>query len=142
MHVKNMMVLTKLCLILVCSNNAFAESFSSVSCTKQVATVSATDFLFNMSRCMKTRLKDEDHKLHNQAIHFALNNADNGELVEWINERTDAQGKARIVYTWMGSGNVCRRVHSWVRYGIDEKTYEDTACQDPGKQTWQFVDKY
>ncbi len=87
-------------------------------------------------------MKPEDQAMHTQAVYHALNNLENGELVEWFNDRTDAQGKARIVYTWPANGNICRRVHSWVRLGADEKSFEDTACLYANTNVWKFVDKY
>jgi surface antigen len=80
--------------------------------------------------------------MHTQSVYHALNNLENGELVEWFNHRTDAQGKTRIVYTYPGSGNICRRVHSWVRFGADEKSFQDTACYNNTTNSWNFIDKY
>lgn len=142
MPVKNMMVLGKLCLILVCSNNVYAESWTGPSIPNYATQQSIMGLTMNLMKWFSKRMKPEDQALHTQAVYHALNNLENGEVVEWFNDRTDAQGKARIVYTWPGNGNICRRVHSWVRLGADEKAFEDTACFYNSTNGWKFVDKY
>ena len=142
MRVKNMMVLGKLCLILVCSNNAFAQSWESPIHSNWQNNDSFVGFAYNISKWFTKRLKPEDQALHSQAVYHALNNLDNGQVVEWWNDRTDAQGKARIMLTWTANGNICRRIYSWVRMGADEKSFEDSACFNNSINGWKFVDKY
>ena len=99
-------------------------------------------FAYNMSIYYGSRLGKMDNALHTQAVYHALNNLENGETVEWFNDRSDSQGKARIVYTIPGSGTICRRIHSWVRVNSRANSYEDTACYNNNTNTWVFVDKY
>lgn len=141
MRVKNMMVLGKLCLILVCTNS-YAQSWETPVYQNWQRTDSIVGFAFNVTKWFTKRLKPEDQAMHSQSVYHALNNLENGEVVEWFNHRTDAQGKARIVYTYPGSGNICRRIHSWVRFGADEKSFQDTACYNNTTNTWIFIDKY
>jgi hypothetical protein len=141
MPAKNLMVLTKLCLILVCTNS-FAQSWETPVYENWQRSDNLPGFFFNITKWFSKRLKPEDAAMHTQSVYHALNNLENGELVEWFNHRTDAQGKARIVYTYPGSGNICRRVHSWVRFGVDEKSFQDTACYNNTTNSWNFIDKY
>ena len=141
MLAKNMMVLGKLCLILVCSNS-FAQSWETPIYNNWNRGDTLLGFAYNMSKFFSKRLKPEDQALHSQSVYHALNNLENGEVVEWFNDRTDAQGKTRIVYTFPANGHICRRVHSWVRFGIDSKNFEDTACFNTVLNTWKFIDKY
>jgi surface antigen len=141
MPAKNMMVLGKLCLILVCTNS-YAQSWETPVYQNWQRTDSIVGFAFNVTKWFTKRLKPEDQAMHSQSVYHALNNLENGEVVEWFNHRTDAQGKARIVYTYPGSGNICRRIHSWVRLGADEKSFQDTACYNNTTNTWIFIDKY
>jgi surface antigen len=136
-----MMVLGKLCLILVCTNS-YAQSWETPVYQNWQRTDSIVGFAFNVTKWFTKRLKPEDQAMHSQSVYHALNNLENGEVVEWFNHRTDAQGKARIVYTYPGSGNICRRIHSWVRFGADEKSFQDTACYNNTTNTWIFIDKY
>jgi surface antigen len=141
MHVKNMMVLGKLCLILVCSNS-YAQSWQTPVYNNWNSGDSLFGFAYNMTKFFSKRLKPEDQALHSQSVYHALSNLENGETVEWFNDRTDAQGKAKIVYTFPANGSICRRVHSWVRFGVDSKNFEDTACFNNVLNTWNFIDKY
>lgn len=141
MLVKNMMVLGKLCLILVCTNS-FAQSWETPIFDNWRRTDSIVGFAYNITKYFSQRLKPEDQAMHSQSVYHALNNLENGEVVEWFNHRTDAQGKARIVYTYPGNGDICRRIHSWVRYGIDQKSFQDTACYNNTSNMWIFIDKY
>lgn len=141
MLAKNLMALGKLCLILVCSNS-YAQSWETPIYNNWTRGDTLVGFTHNLSKFLTTRLKKEDQVLHSQSVYHALNNLENGEVVEWFNDRTDAQGKAKIVYTFPANGNICRRVHSWVRFGADSKNFEDTACLNTSLNTWKFIDKY
>ena len=132
-----MMVLGKLCLILVCTNSS-AQSFEGPVNNTWLSSDSAIHVLINLTRYFGTQLKPQDKALHRHAVYHALNNLENGEGVEWFNDRTDAQGKARIVMTMPNNGSVCRRIHSWVRLGADERSFEDTACYNVTTKTWNF----
>ena len=137
MHVKNMMVLGKLCLTLVCTNS-FAQSWDSPINNRWHANDSGIAVLLNLTRYFSTQLKPQDRELHRHAVYHALNNLENGESAEWFNDRTDAQGKARIVYTLPANGSYCRRIHSWVRLGADQRSFEDTACYNVTTKNWVF----
>lgn len=143
MLAKNMMVLGKLCLILVCTSNiALAQSWQGPVYNNIRNADSLIGFTINITKWFTKRLKPEDQAMHSQSVYHALNNLENGETVEWFNDRTDAQGRSRIVYTWPANGNICRRVHSWVRFGADEKSFQDTACYNTATNSWNFIDKY
>lgn len=137
MLVKNMMVLGKLFLILVCTNS-YAQSWESPINQRWHPNESSVQILINLSKYFSTQLKPQDKELHRQAVYHALNNLENGEMVEWFNDRTDAQGKARIVMTIPANGSYCRRVHSWIRLGSEERAFEDTACYNVTTKTWNF----
>jgi len=141
MLVRNLMALGKLCLILVCTNS-YAQSWESPIFNNWSRADTLIGFTYNVSKFLTTQLKKEDRALHSQSVYHALNNLENGEMVEWFNDRTDAQGKAKIIYTFPANGNICRRVYSWVRLGAEEKNFEDTACYYNSTKTWKFIDKY
>ena len=142
MLAKNLMVLGKLFLILVCSSNAFAQSWEAPIFNRWANNDSILGLTYNLSKFASSRLKKEDRALHTQAVYHSLNNVENGEMVEWFNDRNDSQGKVKIVYTYPANGNICRRVHSWVRLGVDERSFEDTACFYNNIKSWKFIDKY
>ena len=107
-----MMVLGKLCLILVCTNS-YAQSWETPVYQNWQRTDSIVGFAFNVTKWFTKRLKPEDQAMHSQSV-----------------------------YTYPGSGNICRRIHSWVRFGADEKSFQDTACYNNTTNTWIFIDKY
>ena len=141
MHVKSIMALGKLFLILVCSNS-YAQSWSGPVNQDRIKNDGFLAFAYNMSIYYGSRLNKFDNAMHTQAVYHALNSLDNGETVEWYNDRNNSYGKARIVYTVPGSGTICRRIHSQVRLANSVNTYEDTACYNNNTNTWTFVDKY
>lgn len=132
-----MMVLGKLFLILVCTNS-YAQSWESPINQRWHPNESSVQILINLSRYFSTQLKPQDKELHRHAVYHALNNLENGEVAEWFNDRTDAQGKVRIVMTTPANGSYCRRVHSWVRLGSEDRAFEDTACYNVTTKTWNF----
>jgi surface antigen len=135
-----MMAIGKLCLILVCTNS-HAQSWESPVNDRWLPSDNAISFMINMSKWFSTQLKPQDRELHRHAVYHALNNLENGEAVEWFNDRTDAQGKARIVMTTPANGSYCRRIHSWVRLGADQRSFEDTACYNVTTKSWNFTNK-
>jgi len=135
-----MMAIGKLCLILVCTNS-HAQSWESPVNDRWLPSDNAISFMINMSKWFGTQLKPQDRELHRHAVYHALNNLENGEVVEWFNDRTDAQGKARIVMTTPANGSYCRRIHSWVRLGADQRSFEDTACYNVTTKSWNFTNK-
>lgn len=137
MHVRNLMVLGKLFLILACTNS-YAQSWDSPINNRWHNNDSGIGILLNLSKYFTTQLKSQDRELHRHAVYHALNNLENGETAEWFNDRTDAQGKARIVMTVPANGSICRRVYSWVRLGAQERSFEDTACYNVTSKMWNF----
>jgi surface antigen len=135
------MVLGKLFLILSL-NTAQAQSWSSPAFTGWANPTDSASIVFNMAKWFSASLSKEDKMRHQQAVYHALNNLENGELVEWFNNATDSQGKVQISYTWPAGGTICRRVYSFVRKDTNARSYQDTACMDNNQKTWTFVDKY
>lgn len=121
MLVKNLMVLGKLFLILACSTS-HAQSW-----TKRTIWYVGLD--------------KADIAVHSRTAHFALSNLETDAVAEWFNDKDVSQGKVKIIATWTGSGNVCRRMYSYVITRKNTFTYEDTACYNNNTNTWNFVDK-
>lgn len=140
MLAKKWMALTKLCLILACSSS-LAQSWDYPR-PRQVPGDSVFGFTYHMSRLLESRMSKIDLQYHSLAAYHALNNAENGELVEWFNDKDNSLGKIRVVYTWPSSDGWCRRLHSWVNSQRTVFTYEDTACYNTTRNTWNFIDKY
>jgi surface antigen len=97
---------------------------------------------FNIIKWNDTKLSKVDRAYHTQAVYHALNHAENGEIVEWFSERSESQGKVQIVMTWTANGDICRRIHHYVR--VDNKvdrSWGEQACMNPNTRRWIFSDK-
>ena len=140
MRVKNLMVLGKLCLILVCSNS-YAQSWEGSSHRDWSRSDNLLGLGYNVARYFSAKLDKLDVAYHSRAVIFALNNVDTGDVVEWYNDQNASHGKVRISATWTGSGNTCRQVQSYVITGRNSFTYSDRACYNSNINTWIFVDK-
>lgn len=141
MLAKNLMALGKLCLILACSN-ANAQSWGQPLYNNWVRGESASALIYNITVHFSSKLNKEDREIHARAVYHALDNLDNGEVVEWFNDKNGSRGVVKIAYSWSASGLVYRRIYSWVQYGQYQRTFEDTAYQPAHTRTWNFIDKY
>lgn len=136
------MVLGKLFLILACSASYADPSWEGPKYRDWQRSDGLMGMVYNIDRYFSTKLNKEDAAVHSRAVHFALNNLETGEVAEWFNDRTVSQGRARIIATWTSSGDICRRVYSYIINGQKAFTYEDTACYNNSTRTWNFIDKY
>lgn len=119
-----------------------AQSYKSPAFESWADPSTGAGLVFNIAKWFGTSLSKEDRIKHQGAVYHALNNLENGEMIEWRNEWANTEGKVQIAYTWPNRGLVCRRVYSWVRVKADSRSYQDTACLDNNHKTWTFVDKY
>ena len=84
------------------------------------------------------RIDKENARYHSSASYFALNNLETGEVAEWYNDRLGSKGVVRVIATWTGNGDICRRMYSYVLEGQKTFTYEDTACYNKNRNMWEF----
>ena len=135
-----MTVLGKFCLILIC-NSSQAQSWQN-GYTGWTQSRSIGDFVYGMNKHLSDGLDRSDTVAHTKAVYFALNNLQTGEVAEWYNDTNSSHGKAQIKMTWTASGEVCRMIYSYVITRRNSFTYEDKACYNNARHTWNFVDKY
>jgi surface antigen len=86
-------------------------------------------------------LPREDQRTHIQAILMALNNTQNGEIVEWSNPYTDNNGQVRVVYTFNTGAGFCRVFQTLLQINGDVLQYQETGCYLMGKNSWEFYNK-
>lgn len=84
------------------------------------------------------KLPAEDQRTHLQAILTALNNLQNGEIVEWFNPYTNNNGQVRVVYTANTGTGFCRVFQTLVRIDGNVSQYQETACVSGEKNSWDF----
>jgi surface antigen len=99
------------------------------------------NFAWAIGKILETRMGEVDRGYHTRAVYHALNNAVEGQDVEWFNDSMGSQGRARIVWTHPSPGGWCRRVHSLVYFNRHSMTYEDTACYNTQTNSWNFIAK-
>ena len=141
MLAKNLMGLGKLFLILAVSANAHGQTWTQPLNTDYVYNGGFVGFIYNASKWYGSRLSKGDQTYHSQAVYHALDNADNGEAVEWYNDYEGSMGKVMIAASWPANGDICRRMHHYIRTKSDSKSWGDTACMSSNTRRWVFTDK-
>lgn len=141
MLAKNLTALGKWCLILLASGNVYAQSWSQPLNTDWQRNDSIVGLVYNATKWYSTKLAKNDQLYHGQAVIHALNNAENGQVVEWFNDYDGSYGKVMISMTWPASGDICRRMYHYVRRDNAEKSWGETACMSSNTGRWVFADK-
>ena len=95
-------------------------------------------FLVDMFRSRASYLQDEDKQLYIQAVMTALNQTENGEIVDWWSTRNPANGHVRIVFTYPTGDGFCRVYQSEVIYKGNSQMYQERACVQQGVKGWRF----
>lgn len=85
-----------------------------------------------------TGFKSDEKKQHKDAVYYALNNAEDFEIISWYSKTRVASGKVRIIFTHPVNAGMCRdyQVQLQIKKNIKSKTL--TACKMIGMQTWIF----
>ena len=83
----------------------------------------------DINNYLKFNLNDEEIDLHTNAIHVALNNSANGEIVSWHNGDRLSSGKVRVVKTYYKSGKYCRIFQSYIKLNGTEKHTTKNVCR-------------
>ena len=69
----------------------------------------------DINNYLKFNLNNKEIDLHTNAIHVALNNSANGEIVSWYNSDRLSSGKARVVKTYYKNDRYCRIFQSFIK---------------------------
>lgn len=93
----------------------------------------------NLTRWKMHMLPSEDRVRQEQAVFFALNNLDQGEMTEWRNERTGARGAVVVMSSYLQGSGYCRTVNSEIYYHGKTRNFVETACVNGVEPTWRFI---
>ena len=137
MLAKSLTALGKLCLILACTN-VWANSWEESRSREPAITMGVIDTAVGLIKYYSQRIDKENARYHSTAAYFALDNLETGEVAEWYNDRLGSKGVVRIIATWTGNGDICRRMYSYVLESRKSFTYEDTACYNKNRNMWEF----
>lgn len=141
MHALSRTVLGKLLIFTLCTN-CFAQSWDSPSREDYVRSDSIPALMYNLWNTFSNRINESDKQKHEDAVYYALEHLDNGELIKWYNPKTNSSGHVQIAVTWMNGGLSCRRIYGQIQTEKFNKPFTDTACYNPSTNTWRFLDKY
>ena len=94
-------------------------------------------FLFvDIANAIKFNLNQKEIDLHTNAIHVALNNTRNGEIVSWHNGERLSSGDVRVVSTYYKKTGYCRIFQSYIKLNGAEKHTTKNVCRV--NNVWQF----
>lgn len=142
MLAKSLMGIGRLFLILVVSASAHAQSWDKPMKSELQSNYTLMGIIWNTTLYHVAMLERDDSNHHSLAVFHALDHAENGQVVEWFNERTESTGKVEIVMTWPASGMICRQISHYIRIKNKEKNWQETACRGRRNNTpWVFADK-
>lgn len=91
----------------------------------------------NLFRWEMYKLPKEDQLRQEQAVFFALDNSEEGEVIEWYGEN-DSSGKVSVVMSYPQGGGYCRVLFSQINYKQKVRDFKETACRN-GSTNWTFL---
>jgi surface antigen len=83
-------------------------------------------------------LGSADRDTHTMTVVHAMENLDNGDVVEWYNTVNDTAGRVRVVMTYPVQGGVCRKFFSEVRIKNTIRDYNEQGCKTMDSRYWSF----
>ena len=95
-------------------------------------------FLLTLNQFYHFTLNPEEKKLYAKSVFYALNNAEDGELVYWNNPNRFVSGKIRIVQTIHHTEQYCRVYQSVVNINSKIHEFSNHACKKSNQQ-WRFL---
>lgn len=75
---------------------------------------------------------------HTQTVYFAINNLDDGEVMNWHDNPSSTHGSVKILVTQNFGGKTCRVVNSNIRGSYRNRNFTQYACTLDQGRTWQF----
>ena len=92
--------------------------------------------MVDITNALKFNLNQKEIDLHTNAIHVALNNTRNGEIVSWHNGERLSSGDVRVVSTYYKKTGYCRIFQSFIKLNGAEKHTTKNVCRV--NNVWQF----
>jgi surface antigen len=92
--------------------------------------------MVDITKALKFNLNQKEIDLHTNAIHVALNNTRNGEIVSWHNGERLSSGDVRVVSTYYKKTGYCRIFQSYIKLNGAEKHTTKHVCRI--NNVWQF----
>ena len=99
---------------------------------------SMTTFFFRATQFMRFRLTKNEKKLHESAVFFMLENAQNGEIVSWYSDKRLVNGKVRVIHSYPISGGYCRQYQAYIKVNGAQRHMTNNACKRITSTSWTF----
>ena len=141
-HVRNLMVVGKLFLISI----LMVIGVTAHAGPPSVEGPLIGDYQYNPLRAISdilrnraSYLNDADKDMYVQAISIALNQTQNGEIVEWWSRLNNGNhGYVRVIHTYPTGTGYCRVYQSQIDYENQRHQYTERACVQQGVSGWQY----
>lgn len=115
-----------------------SDSVGSSANTSYSPNKSYINVVANFAKWKSYKLPEEDQLLQEQAVFFALDNLQEGDITEWIGKNNSTHGKVNVVMTYPMGGGYCRVLLSQINYKQKVRSFKETACKN-GSSRWQFI---
>ena len=96
---------------------------------------------YNLIKYNHYGLTQEEKMKQQQAVFHALNNTQNGDLVEWYNVENNSKGQVKVIQTYPQGSGYCRTVYSMITKNNSSRNFNETACKEAGHEGWRFIRK-
>jgi len=124
-----------------CASNQetyISHSVNSSANNSYQPTRSSVDIVSNFLQWRMSKLPHEDQVKQEQAVFFALDNSDEGEVVEWYSDINNSSGKVSIMMSYPQGSGYCRVIFSQINYNNKSRDFKETACRN-GSVDWRFI---
>jgi len=115
-----------------------SDSVGSSANTSYSPNTSYISVVSNFAKWKSYKLPAEDQLLQEQAVFFALDNLQEGDITEWIGKENASHGKVSVVMTYPMGGGFCRVLLSQINYKQKVRSFKETACKN-GSSKWKFI---
>ena len=95
--------------------------------------------IYNSIKSKHFSLTKQDQIKQMQAVFFALDNAEEGQVVSWVNGKNDTFGLVKVVSSYPHGSGYCRVIFTQISKKGKVRDFSETACKDVAYEGWQFI---
>jgi len=139
---KSLLILTTSLFLVGCgagqlTHNSYSTTASAH--TDYANTGSTMNVVSNYFKWSTNRMSAYDRKQQEQAVFFALNTLKPGEITDWYNGNTGANGKVMVAASYPQGSGYCKTIFSQIVYKGKQRDFSETACINSVDNTWLFL---
>ena len=95
-------------------------------------------FMWRTTQYISFRLSKTEKRMHQSAVFFMLNNAENGKIVSWYSDKREVSGKVRVIHSYPISSGLCRTYQAYIKVKGKSRHITNNACKYIGSPSWTF----